>query len=271
MDGVGGIGSRRTEVLAHRGYHAGGIAENSLGSFDAALSLGADRIETDVRRTRDGVLVIYHDTELPDGRKLSEVDFAALPSLADGQPIPTLVELAEFARQRNAKLAVELKEAGYERLAMEQLASRVPRENLEVISFNRDSIEAVEDWDPTVRTGLLEPRLPAWLRSSPVYGISRWVMNALDWHPSLSAAAKVGADYVSVEHRMATASFIDAAHERGLPVNAWTVNDPARMRELIRDGVDAIVTDRTDLAVQLRGQGGTAPALPTAPPLPAAS
>lgn len=258
MDGVGGIGIRRTEVLAHRGYHASGIAENSLGSFDAALALGADRIETDVRRTRDGVLVIYHDKELPDGRKLSEVDFAALPTLPDGQPIPTLVELAEFARQRNAKLAVELKEEGYEQLAMEQLAARVPRENLEVISFSRDSIEAVEDWDPSVRTGLLEPRLPAWLRSSPVYGISRWVMNALDWHPSLSAAAKVGADYVSVEHQMATPRFIAEARERGMGVHAWTVDDPDRMRELIDAGIQGLVTDRPDLALQLRDGGAAA-------------
>jgi glycerophosphoryl diester phosphodiesterase len=51
---------------------------------------------------------------------------------------------------------------------------------------------------------------------------------------------------------MATDEFIDAAHARGMPVLAWTIDDTARMAELVQDGVDGIVTDRPDLALKLR-------------------
>lgn len=248
-------------MIAHRGYHGvNGVSENSLGAFEAAVQLGADTLELDVRRTRDGVLVVHHDPDLADGRMLAEVDYAQLPQLADGQSIPTLGQVADLARRRGAHLSVELKEGGYEREAAFELASRVPMSQVELISFSRKSIAELESFDPSIRTGLLEPRLPAWLRDSAVYPAALWVMDKLDWHPSLSAAAKVGADFVSVEHRMATAEFIDEAHERGLPVMAWTVDDTTRMAQLARDGVDGIVTDRPDLALALR---------PSAHPLPA--
>ena len=245
-------------VFAHRGYHAGnGISENSLGAFAAAADLGVDSLELDVHRTRDGVLVIHHDPDLPDGRALADLDFAELPPLADGQPIPRLSQVADLARQRGVRMSVELKEEGYEREVAFELASHVPMSQVELISFSRKSIAEVEGFDPAIRTGLLEPRLPVWLRNSAFYPAALWVMDKLDWHPSLRAAARVGADFVSVEHRMATGEFIAAAHERNLPVMAWTVDDTARMAELVQDGVDGIVTDRPDLALKVRDGGAT--------------
>jgi glycerophosphoryl diester phosphodiesterase len=242
-------------VLAHRGYHpVGGPYENSLGAFQAGVDLGVDRLETDVRRTRDGVLVIHHDATVGDGRKIADIDYADLPALPDGQPIPTLVQVADFARRTGANLAVELKESGYEREAMSQLLTRVPREQLEVISFSRDSIQAVESMDSTIHTGLLEPHLPEWLRESAFYPAALWVMDRLDWHPSLNAAAKVGADYVSVEQREATPKFLEAARERGIGVDVWTVDDPVAMQRLFNEGVQGIVTNRPDLALQWRPQ-----------------
>ncbi len=265
MSWTGGIGATPL-VVAHRGYHApDGPHENSLGAFRAAVDVGADVLELDIRRTADGVLVVFHDPELADGRKLEDLTYAELPRLPDGQHIPRLSEVADLARGTGARLAAELKEAGYERQVVTELASRVPLGRVELISFNRSSVRELESIDPAIVTGLLEPRLPAWLRNSAVYPAALWVMDRLDWHPSLSAAAKVGADYVSVEHRMATGKFISEAHARGFKVNAWTVNDPVRMAELANDGVDAIVTDRPDLVL------GARPQLATAPPLPAAS
>jgi glycerophosphoryl diester phosphodiesterase len=252
MEGSGGIGSR-TQVLAHRGYHFNGPSENSLGAFDAGVRLGVDQLELDVRKTRDGVMVIHHDPDLPDGRKLADVDFADLPPLPDGQRIPTLDAVADFAALRGAHLAIEFKEEGYEQEALDHILARLPREQFDIISFSRKSIGAVEQFDPQIRTGLLEPRLPEWLRSSPFYGASLWFMNTFHWHPSLSAAAKVGADFVSAEDRMVTDGFVQDAHERGIGVMAWTVDDPVRMRELMGFGVDGIVTNRPDLALEARG------------------
>lgn len=261
MSWTGGIGATPLAV-AHRGYHRpDGPHENSLGAFQAAVDVGADVLELDIRRTGDGVLVVFHDPELADGRKLEDLTYAELPRLPDGQHIPRLAEVADLARRTGSKLAAELKEGGYERQVVTELAARVPLGQVELISFDRSAIRELESIDPAIVTGLLEPRLPAWLRSSAVYPAALWVMDKLDWHPSLSAAAKVGADYVSVEHRMATDTFIAEAHERGFRVNAWTVDDPARIAELTRDGVDGIVTDRPDLVLGSRPRLATAPAL----------
>jgi glycerophosphoryl diester phosphodiesterase len=241
-------------VLAHRGYHANGVSENSLGAFEAGRALGVDQLELDVRKTRDGVMVIHHDPKLADGRTLADVDYADLPLLPDGQKIPTLAQVADFAKASGSHLAVELKEEGYEREVAFELASRVPMSQVDLISFSRDSIRELEDFDPSLRTGLLEPRMPEWLRSSPFYGAARWFMDTFNWHPSLTAAAKAGADFVSVEHRMIDDEFVDDAHERGLGVMAWTVDDPARMHELLALGIDGIVTNRPDLAMAARDQ-----------------
>lgn len=241
-----------TQVIAHRGLHAvGGAPENSLTAFDAAICIGADVLELDVRRTRDGVLVVHHDPQLADGRRIAETDLAALP-LVGGQPIPTLAEVADLARTRGARLAVELKEPGYEREVVAQLATRVPLAQVELISFDRGSIRAIESIDRSIVTGLLEPHMPKWMRNGPIYDAARWVMDRLDWHPSITAAAKVGADYVSVEHRLATERFLDAARERNMGVDVWTVDEPRRMAELLDEGVRGIVTDRPDIALGLR-------------------
>jgi glycerophosphoryl diester phosphodiesterase len=249
----------RPQVFAHRGFHGvNGISENSLGAFQAAVDAGVDAIELDVHRTRDGVMITFHDPALPDGRMLRDLDYAALPVLPDGQQIPTLEQVADLARRTGVHMSVELKEAGYERAAAFLLASRVPMSQVDIISFNRKSIAELEAFDPSIRTGLLEPRLPAFLRNSALYPAALWVMDKLDWHPSLRAAARVGADFVSVEHRMATPKFLAQANDRGMPVLAWTVDDTARMAQLVQDGATGIVTDRPDLAVALRDAAAAA-------------
>lgn len=247
-----------TRVVAHRGFHGGGVAENSLGAFRRAIDAGADALELDVRRTRDGVLVVHHDPRLADGRLLAQLDFASLPALHDGQPIPRLVDVVELAAKHRARLSVELKEAGHEQLAAAQLTSRLPREQFDVIAFDRSSIRTLEAADPSLHTGMLEPRLPARLRSSALYPGALWVMDRLGWHPSLKAAARIGADYVNVEQRMATGRFLAAARDRGIAVNVWTVNDEATMRRLFAERVMGITTDLPDLALQLRSQSQAA-------------
>lgn len=256
MDALGGA-TGRTLVVAHRGLHdnASGSYENSLGAFGAGIAAGVDILELDVHRTRDGVLVVHHDAELRDGRKIADLDYAQLPALPDGQPVPRLQEVADLARGTHVKLAVELKEEGYERDVVLQLTTSIPKDQLELISFSRKSIAAVEQLDPSLRTGLLEPHLPKWLRDSPFYGLSVKVMDLLHWHPSLRAAAKVGADYVSVEQRMATDSFLRAAKERGTDVDVWTVDSDAGISRLLDTGlVTGIVTDRPQRAMELRDE-----------------
>jgi glycerophosphoryl diester phosphodiesterase len=250
-------------VVAHRGWHAlDGPFENSLGAFRAAIDKGVDAVELDIHRTRDRVLIAAHDPHLPDGRAFADLDYAQLPLLPDGQTYARISDVADLARERGAKLSAEIKQGGYEQQILDEMLSRMPREQLELISFDRTALRAVDELAPDVRTGLLEPRLPSWLRKTALYPAALWVMDKLDWHPSLRVAAKVGADFVSVHEPMATKKFLSAAREQGVHVDVWTVNTPRRMAKLVRDGASGIVTDRPDLALALR----PAP-LPAAPPL----
>lgn len=99
------------------GAHRGAMCyepENTIAAFERALELGTYRIELDVRRTRDGVLVLLHDetvdrTTNGSGR-LADMTWAEVGALrADGRPLPTLAETLEFARGRT-RLLVEIKD-----------------------------------------------------------------------------------------------------------------------------------------------------------------
>lgn len=243
-----------TRVVAHRGF-AGvpGPVENSLAAFERAIAAGADAIELDVRRTRDGVLVVHHDPELADGRRIADLDAHQLPPLADGQAIPTLQQALQLTRARDARVVVELKERGYEPQAVAQLQAALPTRQFEVISFDTGTVRAVEGIDPRIRTGILAPRIPEWLRETALFPAATWVLDRLGLQPPLARAVRAGADYVSVDWRQASPTFIAAARERGIPLDVWTVDEPLQMRRLLDAGVQGIVTDHTDVAVALRG------------------
>jgi glycerophosphoryl diester phosphodiesterase len=130
----------RPLVVAHRG--ASSLApENSLEAFEAAIAVGADMVEFDVRSTTDGVLVVVHDPLPP--LRYSELD---------PQP-PRLEDVAAVCAGRIA-LDVELKEAGAERevLAIVDAASFV------VTSFLAEAVAATKQLAPDVRVGLLLDR-----------------------------------------------------------------------------------------------------------------
>src|SRR5712691_953025 len=80
-------------AIAHRGRHAD-CPENTLAAFAAAVAFGADGIETDVRFSRDGRPVLFHDRLAPDGREVAALSAAEL-SAAAGYPVPTLDEALE--------------------------------------------------------------------------------------------------------------------------------------------------------------------------------
>lgn len=245
--------STRIPVYAHRGSHPSQRPyENSLGAFSRAINLGADFAELDVHRTRDGVLVIHHDPKLVDGRLIADLGVAELPPLPDGQRIPRLAEVAQLARATNGKLAVEMKEKGYEQQVVDELLSVLPAERFEMISFNASSIERVEQLHPEIRTGLLAPHIFPWMRESPLMPAAVWLMDRLGWHPTLNTATKIGADYVSVDQRQATSSFIDDAHGRGTPVMAWTVDSARSMDSLLARGIDGLISNHAKLAMQRR-------------------
>lgn len=218
-------------VLGHRGASAG-APENTVEAFALARRQGADGVELDVRRTRDGAMAVHHDARLPDGRLIVEVDHADLPDT-----VPTLEAALDACE--GMVVNIEIKNVAVDpdfdpscRLAdqvVELLDARGRRDRVIVSCFGLATIDRVKELDDAVPTGFL-----TFLDPDAVRGLelaSRHGHDAL--HPHVSA----------VDHDL-----VARAAELGLAVNVWTVDDPTRIRELAALGVDGIVTNVPDLA-----------------------
>jgi glycerophosphoryl diester phosphodiesterase len=241
--------------FAHRGA-SHEAPENTLAAFLLAAELGADGIEFDVQLSRDGEVVVLHDFKLEtttDGlgpvadktlAELKELDAGAHfdPSFA-GQRIPTLQEVIDAVGHR-LLLNIELKTAGLRDDGLAAAVVRAVEENhlqdrVVVSSFNPLALWRVKRLNVRISLGLLYaldmplPLRRAWLRR---------LVRPEALHPDHSL---VGADYVRW------------ARAQGYRINVWTADDPGRMWQLMRLGVDLIITNRPDLLreVLLAGQG----------------
>jgi glycerophosphoryl diester phosphodiesterase len=204
---------RRPAICAHRGASRA-HPENSLAAFATAIEMGADMIETDVRRTPGGKLVLHHDP-LGPRRPRGLVELAELVALADGR----------------VALDVELKEAGYEE---EVLAALDPRpEGLVVTSFIPKAVAAVHALDPGIATGL--------------------IFRPGDRRELAARAEGCGARMV-VAHSSALRPELGAElAAAGRPLMVWTVNDRRRLAAVMTTpGVTHLVTDVPDVALALR-------------------
>jgi glycerophosphoryl diester phosphodiesterase len=89
-------------VLSHRGYHVHAL-ENTLPAFEAAIAMGVDGIETDIRLSADQVPILFHDHLAPDGRDVAALSHAELAS-AVGHPIPTLEQALQLPLSGQAEI-----------------------------------------------------------------------------------------------------------------------------------------------------------------------
>lgn len=217
-----------TLVLAHRGASAAHPPGNILPAFVASGALGADGVELDVHLTADGVPVVHHDPDLADGRCIGELDRDDLPAT-----VPTLREAIEACGALTVN--VEIKTDGPEALRSRLIAETVavvesfgaPQRFL-FTSFDHDVVDAVRSIAPDSPTGLL-------------------TMDGATLDEVLDRAVVGGHDAIAVWYPMLDAAIIGRAHEFGLHVIAWTVDDPDRMRQLVDVGVDALITNVPDV------------------------
>ncbi|MBH23695.1 MAG: glycerophosphodiester phosphodiesterase [Myxococcales bacterium] len=233
--------AHRPLVIAHRGASGLVDSENSLEAFELAIELGADMVEFDVRKTRDGVLVCIHDAEL-SGHPIAQMDYGELRERteATGAAAPTLEEVVRLCRGR-IRLDVELKEYGDERQVLAILTRELSRADFVVKSFLDRTVKALKQADPRVTAGLLlgleHPERVVATRASELFPGRR-----------LRACS---ADFVSPNHQLLRLGFVPRMRRGGLPVFVWTVNDVRIMERVARLGADAIITDRPDLALML--------------------
>jgi glycerophosphoryl diester phosphodiesterase len=238
-------------ILAHRG--GGTLApENTLAGVRRGMDAGFRAIEFDVMLARDGVPVVLHDPKL--GRTVagrgSVADIDALdlaardagawfgPAFA-GEPVPLFVEFAQYCKAHGVWMNIEIKPVpGHEaqtgtvvaRLVAAMFADEIGADRVERVpllsSFSEAALQAARDAAPAV------PR--AWLTSS----IPR------DWERRARALDAVA---IHTDHKRLTAATAAQVKAAGFGLFCYTVNEPARARELFGWGVDGLCTDRIDL------------------------
>ena len=223
----------RPAVYAHRGASAA-QPENTVAAFEAAVAMGADGVELDVRRTADGALAVHHDALLADGRLLVEVAVAELPS-----EVPSLAE----ALAACGDLVVNVEVKNWPRDPDHDPSLRVAEAVAAVVapmgpqalvsSFNVADVDRVRALDASIPTALLAAFAP----DADTAG--RFV----------DRARRRGHGAVHPHHGAVTAHLVHLAHAAGLRVNTWTVDDPERIVELAGLGVDGIVTNVPDVAL----------------------
>ena len=240
----------RILTIAHRGASAH-APENTLAAIRNALARDADLVELDVQRTKDGELVVLHDTTLDrttdvrrrfPGRapwRLSDFTLAEIRTLDAGswkssahagERIPTLAEALAVLAGSRAGALLELKApALYPGIAAEVTAvvhaSPLPRTAVVLQSFDVEVVHDLARADGSLALGVLgrpdRTRLPE---------IAEW------------------AGLVNVHHRRIDRAYVDAVHGSGLRCFTWTVNRSSAMRRAASLGVDGVVTDHPDVA-----------------------
>lgn len=232
----------RPLVLAHRGACLR-APENTVEAFTVARDLGADGVELDARRTRDGVLVLSHDPVVAGLGLLIEHTFAEVRAAVPS--VPTLEEA--FDVLAGLVVNVEIKgfptepDADTERVVARGVVDLVDRRGLHdhviVSSFELACIDAVREFDGRVTTGWLTMGLPS--------------------ASALPIAAERGHEWLNPDRETmlgaaADATMREAAH-LGRRIAVWTVDDPDEIRALAAAGVDAIITNAPDVALSVFG------------------
>jgi glycerophosphoryl diester phosphodiesterase len=237
----------RPIVVAHRGF-SGKFPENTLRAVEEALKLPIDCIELDVRRTKDGTLVVIHDetvdrTTNGSGR-VRELTWNEIRKLDAGswkgeefagECIPRVDEALQLV---NGKVVVflEIKEPD----TTPQLIDLVRKLNasswVQIGSFHKEAISMAKELAPEISCTLIG--------GADVGATDDAFANFI------KEALSCGASSVSINYPALTQERIRQCHKRWLFVGAWTVNEFELVRQLTAIGVDAIASDFPDVVLE---------------------
>jgi glycerophosphoryl diester phosphodiesterase len=211
-------------AIAHRGEPVE-HRENTLPAFAAAAARGADMVEIDLRRTRDGAVVVLHDQSLTRlwerEASVGELDLAEVQSLGAGDVrIPTLREvldavplplMVDFTRR-------EVVPGGIQAVRAAGALARCL-----FVTGNVAALQQLREASPDARIGL------TWLDGP---------------EPPLAQLHELGAEYWNPWFGVVTPEGVAAVHDAGLRVSTWTVDTPEEMTQVLDAGVDAVVSNR---------------------------
>ncbi len=236
-------------VCAHRGYSEE-APENTMPAFELAVKNMADSIEIDVQQTKDGTLIIMHDSNFKRTTGLDanvwEVDYEEIKDLDagswfseeyEGVTIPTLEEVLEFAKEHRVQLNIDVKCTGHEVNFVPSIVETIENFNYEssciITSFEYDLLKEIKLANSEIQTG--------YLMKAAFHGIAD-----LDY-----------VDAFSINYCFVTRELVDSIHKAGKEIYTWTVNDTNRMNAMVYADVDCIITDKpvlTQATIQAKGK-----------------
>ncbi|PNE41811.1 MULTISPECIES: glycerophosphodiester phosphodiesterase [Streptomyces] len=247
-------------VVGHRGA-AAYAPENTLASVDTASRLGIAWVENDVQRTKDGELVVLHDTSLarttnvkkvfPDRsswnvgdftlREIEKLDAGSwFGAKFKGERVPTLEDYLEEVEDNGQNLLMELKNPelypGIERQALRELRHDgwLDQEHLKrrliVQSFNADAIKKVHRLNPAIKTGFLG--------SPSVADLPKYAAYCDQINPPHTAVTR---KYVKAVHAL------QGPHHRRLELYTWTVDDAKAAVSTADLGVEGLISNKPDV------------------------
>lgn len=269
------------QVIAHRGA-SGHAPESTLAAYEQAFEWGVDYLELDVQITSDGQLVVFHDDVIDrtsDGEgnihdhtleELKALDVGswfneAYPDSAnpafEGAELLTLDELFEHFGH-DARYYIETKSPqlnpGLEEALVEALEAHdmVDTGRVLVQSFEQESLLKVHELNenvPLIQLVWYHPdeedntQLKEWTDVTPAPDD----MTDEDFQAIAEYAVGIGTNYLYEQQVVIDEAFIHQAHENGLSVHVYTVNDTEEMERLMEWGVDGLFTDYPDRLLEL--------------------
>lgn len=234
---------RSLHVAAHRG-DAVRAPENTLSAIESALDLGATLVEMDVQRTKDGVLVLHHDTSLlrmagvPEPvsfytyKELSAFDVGAgFSEEFTGERIPTLEEALLLVKGRGGALLdvkVEEHEVETAREILKILEDLEMKEHTYIQSFQYDFLRAIRSMDEEIQLGQI-------------------------MYAALGRLEGLSVDFYTVRSSMLTKNLIRRAHEAGRGVFVWVIETEEDLKQVLSYDVDGIITKDVAMTAEVLG------------------
>lgn len=221
------------EITAHRGSSMG-APENTMVAVQMAIDNKADYTEIDVQETKDGGIVLTHDTNLVrvtgvdvNVYELTTEEVTAMDAGSwfsekfKGETIPTLEQVMDASKGK-IKLNIELKGHKEAKNLVHNVVKLIKDKGMlkdcVITSLDYELVQAVEEIAPEVRTGYI-------------------------MYVALGDLASINTDFYSIEASNVTDKFVAKAHEIGRQVHVWTVNDIDSLSDFLDKGVDNIITD----------------------------
>lgn len=223
-----------TLIIAHRGF-ADNCRENTLEAYQKAIDVGADAIELDIRKTRDNVLISFHD-EFICKKQIARLTYAEINDLARSLNfnVPTLEEVLKLVRGK-IKLDIELKEKGYEIEIINLVLNYLNIEQFILTSFHFPSLLTTKISFPKIQTGLI---------------LANQITKYFNLNKKLNSI-----DCLVLNLKLLNSDCLKINQKSNKSIIVWTVNTSIDIENLLKNKIiSGIITDCPDLAISLKNK-----------------